>query len=169
MQSYPFGNGMFPLSVDGLAEGFHTLHVMMEGNDVASTESFLFLKMAQELPIAQVQYHYWFDWDDDNVQSGLLGNGLLQLDVNDLEEGIHTLHVMMEGNDLASPQSFLFLKMAVEEPIAELTCFYWFDEDDTNLWSGTLGDGILPMDVNGLEEGEHVLNIVIEGNDMTAT
>ena len=169
VQNSPFGNGFLQLDVNGLTDGMHTLHVMMEGNELASTESFLFLKLAQELPIAQVQYHYWFDWDDDDVHSGLLGNGLLQLDVNDLEEGIHTLHVMMEGNDLASTQSFMFLKMAVEEPTAELTYFYWFDEDDTNLWSGTLGDGILPMDVNGLEEGEHVLNIVIEGNDMTAT
>ncbi|MBR6929944.1 MAG: hypothetical protein IKH61_06905 [Bacteroidales bacterium] len=169
MQSYPIGNGMFPLNVDGLADGIHTLHVMIEGNDLGSTQNFLFIKLTPELPITQVQYHYWFDWDEDNMQSGTFGNGLLQLDVNDLEEGVHTLHVMMEGTEYGATQSFLFFKKEIEAPSDELTYFYWFDEDDTNLWSGTLGDGILPMDVNGLEEGEHVLNIVIEGNNMTAT
>lgn len=169
MQTYPLGNGMFPLNVDDLTEGMHTLHVMMEGNDLAATQNFLFLRLMPEIPVAQVQYYYWFDWDEAHMQSGTYGNGLLQLDVNDLEEGMHTLHVMMEGNDLGSVQNFLFLKMELEEPSEELTYFYWFDEDNTNLFSGVLGDGILPMDVNGLEEGEHVLNIVIEGNNMTAT
>lgn len=169
MQSYPLGNGMFPLNVDGLADGIHTLHVMIEGNDFASTQSFLFIKLTPELPITQVQYHYWFDWDEANMQSGTFGNGLMQLDVNDLEEGVHTLHVMMEGNEYGATQSFLFFKKEIEAPSDELTYFYWFDDNDANIWNGTLGDGILPMDVNGLEEGEHVLNIVIEGNNMTAT
>lgn len=177
MQSYPLGNGMFPLSVDGLAEGFHTLHVMMEGNDLGATQNFLFMKLVPETPITQVQYHYWFDWDEANMQSGTYGNGLLQLDVNDLDDGVHTLHVMMEGNELGAVESFMFMKVedAVVNPedpslATEVTYYYWFDNNDANLWSGTLNeDGIIQMDVNGLEEGDHVVNIVMEGNKMSST
>jgi hypothetical protein len=101
----------------------------------------------------------------------------MQLDVNGLDDGVHTLHVMMEGNELGAVQSFMFMKLEdvvinPEDPsvVTELTYYYWFDEDDTNLFSGTLGDdGIIQMNVNGLEEGDHVVNIVIEGNKMSST
>ena len=168
MQSNPLGNGLLPLNVDGLIDGIHTLHVVMEGNELTATQSFLFLKITPELPNAQVQYHYWFDWDDANMQSGALEDGLLHLDVNALEEGMHTLHLMMEGNKLTASQSFLFLKMDVVEPSAELTYFYWFDFDDTNIQSDVLGNGLLQLDVNELEEGIHTLHVMLEGNDLAS-
>ena len=169
MQSSSFSNGLLPLDVNGLSDGIHTLHVMTEGNGLSATQSFMFMKMEVEPEVTELKYYYWFDQDDANVQSGLLNEGLLPLDVNDLSEGIHTLHVMTEGNGLSATQSFLFLKMEVEPEVTELKYHYWFDEDDSTLQSGVLSDGMLIVDASSLNDGPHVLNLIVEGNKMSAT
>lgn len=169
MQSRPLGNGLLPLDVYNLTEGVHTLHVVMESNDLSASQNFVFMKMAMEPAVADVQYHYWFDQDDANLQSGLLENGLLPLDVNGLAEGIHTLHVMTKSNGLSATQSFLFLKMEMEPEVTEVKYHYWFDEDDSALQSGVLSDGMLIVDASNLNDGPHVLYLIVEGNKMSAT
>ena len=169
MQSRPLGNGLLPLDVNSLTEGVHILHIVMKGNDLSATQSFVFMKMAMEPAVADVQYHYWFDQDDANVQGGLLNEGLLPLDVNDLSEGIHTLHIMTESNGLSSTQSFLFLKLEVEPEVTELKYHYWFDEDDSTLQSVVLSEGMLIVDASSLNDGPHVLYLILEGNKLSAT
>ena len=168
VQTRQLGNGLLPLDVSSLSEGIHTLHVVMEGNDFSSTQSFVFMKMDIEPVAAEVHYHYWFDQDDSNLQSGLYSDGILPLDVTHLPEGIHALHVMMEGSGLSSVQSFLFLRMAIEPESVDVHYHYWFDEDDANLRSGLLGDGLIIVDAFDLDDGPHSLNIIVEGNKMTA-
>lgn len=169
MQSRPLGNGMLPLDVNSLNEGIHTLHVVMESNNLSATQSFLFMKMAEETSVANIQYHYWFDEDGANLQSGSFSNGLLPLDVNGLSDGIHTLHVMTEGNGLSATQSFLFLKMEVESEVVDLKYHYWFDQDDANVQSGLLENGLLPLNVNDLSDGIHTLHLMTESNGLSAT
>ena len=118
---------------------------------------------------SDISYHFWFDEDYDNVQTGSLGDGVFMLDVSELSDGIHTLNVMLEGNILSSPQSYMFMKMTeigggLPEMGSDISYHFWFDEDYDNVQTGSLGDGIFMLDVSELENGIHTLNVMLEGN-----
>ena len=115
-----------------------------------------------------VKYHYWYDQDASNMRSGFLGNGNLILDANGLEDGLHSLYVMLEGETQMPPQRYMFVKMSPQLPpsTAELRYRYWYDDDVTNIQSGLLGDGNLLLDATSLEEGDHTLHIMLEGNSL---
>lgn len=113
-----------------------------------------------------VKYHYWYDQDASNMRSGFFGNGNLILDANGLEDGLHSLYVMLEGETQMPPQRYMFVKMSPQLPptTAELKYRYWFDNDINNMQNGLLGGGNLLLDANALDEGEHTLHIMLEGN-----
>ncbi|MCQ2078227.1 MAG: hypothetical protein MJZ20_14575, partial [Bacteroidaceae bacterium] len=113
-----------------------------------------------------LSYRYWYDQDVSNIRSGLLGDGSLMLDANGLEDGLHTLNIVLEGDALIAPQRYMFLKVSphAPNPMAGLSYRYWYDQDVSNIRSELLGDGSLVLDANGLEDGLHTLNIVLEGD-----
>ena len=118
---------------------------------------------------SDISYHFWFDEDYDNVQTGSLGDGVFMLDVSELSDGIHTLNVMLEGNMLSSPQSYMFMKMTeigggLPEMGSDISYHFWFDEDYDNVQTGSLGDGVFMLDVSELSDGIHTLNVMLEGN-----
>ena len=68
----------------------------------------------------------------------------------------------------SSPQSYMFVKMSsLGQGLAEmgddLTCHYWFDQDEENKKTSSFGNGIYTLDVSELTDGIHTLNIILEG------
>ena len=169
MQSGALGDGHLLLDVDALNTGMHSLHVMVKGTDYTSTQSYLFFKtdMAGQGGDSYV-YHCWFDQDFENQQSDVLGTGHFLLDVTDLEDGIHTLNVMLQGNTLTATQSYLFMKIAVEDPLTELQYHCWFDQDYENLQTGLLGNGLFELEVGDLSNGLHTVNVQLDNGRRTA-
>jgi len=164
-QSNTLGSGSLLLDVSDLKEGMHTVHVMLEGSSLSATRSYLFMKTAQIDDISNLTYHYWFDRDLANRVTDSIGDGTLLLDVAGLTDGLHTIHVMLEGNGLSSTESYMFVKIAVQEPEPELQYNCWFDQDYSTLTTGPVGSGIILLNVAGLTVGEH--EITVQVNDGT--
>ena len=116
-QSGTLGNGHILLDVQNLAEGIHTVSVMLEGSTYSVPQSYMFIKLADTLTggssNAALTYHCWFDEDYSTVQEGSLGNGHILLDVQDLDEGIHIVHIIIEGNIYGVPMSYTFEKASI--------------------------------------------------------
>ena len=164
-QSDTLGNGSILLDVNGLSEGMHTVNVMLEGSNVSSTHSYLFLKVPPVESVSQLAYHYWFDRDFENRVTDSLGDGNLLLDVDGLNDGLHTLHVILEGTDMAATESYMFLKIAVQEPEQELQYNCWFDQDYSTLVTGSVGNGVFLVPVGMLPVGDH--DLFMQVNDGT--
>ncbi|MCR5039280.1 MAG: hypothetical protein K6A94_08105, partial [Bacteroidales bacterium] len=174
MQSGTVGNGILLLGLDSLNVGLHTLHVMLKDNEYSTSQSYLFLKTH---PTGQgttdFVYHCWFNQDIEHKQSNSLGSGNVLLDVADLEDGMHTINVMLEGDALTSTQSFLFMKVATFDldtaDMSHLVYHCWFDQDFENQQTDSLRDGHFLLDVDGLVDGLHTVNVMLEGGSGTLT
>ena len=64
-------------------------------------------------------YHCWFDQNFANEQTGALGNGQLLLDASSLEAGLHTLYVMLEGEQLTTAENYMFYKAPIVDSVTE--------------------------------------------------
>ena len=151
------------LDVGTLTDGLHTLyiHVMDTSMKWSAPKDYLFFKVDETLP-ENYLYHCWFDQDFDNQQSGAIGDGSFLLDMADIEEGLHTVNVIVEGHALTSTKCYLFFKMPVEDPNIEQQYVCWFDDDYSTMQTGLLGSGSFLLDVDGLSGGLHVVNIQLK-------
>ena len=172
-QSGQFGSGQFLLDAAGLEPGLHMLYVVLEGNGMTSAQYFLFYKANAENPVNvdDVSYRCWFDQDFEHQQSGPFGTGQFLLDVAGLEPGLHMLYVVLEGNGMSSAQYFLFYKASAENPVNpnNVVLYYWFDEDFEHEQSGSFGTGAFLLDASGLEDGSHVVSIMLKNGMFTST
>ena len=111
-QTMPLGTGQFLLNTEGLTPGLHTLCLTLESEGLTAIESHLFYNAFVEIPAnpSEVVYHCWFDEDFEHEQMGILGSGHLLLDVSDLDDGTHTVYIVLEGDGLTSTQSYSFKK-----------------------------------------------------------
>ena len=157
------------IDVSSLSEGIHTLSIQVR--DTTSIWSaplnYLFLKTITN-PSENVSYHCWFDTDFDNMQSGVLGDGNLILDVSNLENGRHSIHVFLEGSTLTTTMSYTFIKVEVVNPLIGVKYYCWYDQDYSTVQTGAVGDGIFELDVTGLSNGLHTVNVQIDNGSMTA-
>ena len=159
------------IDVGSLTDGLHTLyiHVMDTSMKWSAPKDYLFFKVDETLP-ENYLYHCWFDQDFDNQQSDVIGDGSFLLDVADIDEGLHTVNVIVEGYALTSTKCYLFFKMPVEDPNIEQQYICWFDDDYSTMQTGLLGIGSFLLDVNGLSSGLHVVNVQLKkGTTLTSS
>lgn len=174
VQTGTFGGEGYSFALDAseLDEGIHTLHVMLEGNELTSAKTYIFLKAPVTSPTSTYTYHCWFDQDYETVQTGTFGGDgyCFALDASELEEGIHTMHVMLEGSELTAAKTYLFLKAPVASPTSTYTYHCWFDNDYGTVQTGTFGgEGYsFALDVSELDNGLHFVNVMLEGNELTS-
>ena len=116
-------------------------------------------------------YHCWFDQDIEHKQSGALGNGQLLLDASDIGPGLHTLYVMLKGDELTTAENYMFYKAPVADVInTDAVKFqYWFDEDIEHLQELPFGTGQFLLNASALEDGPHVINIMLKNGMLTST
>ena len=173
-QTGALGNGHIMLDVTDLSDGMHTVNVMLQNNkSYSAPQSYMFIKIAemQQDTVGMgtnLQYQCWFDQDYSGRQTGALGNGHIMLDVTDLSDGMHTVNVMLEGNMMSSPMSYMFIKVAPSVGTEPLQYQCWFDRDYSTLQSGMLGSGVFNLDVSELSDGLHTVNIQLYNGTYTA-
>lgn len=162
------------LDAGSLTEGLHTLciHVMDTSGVWGAPQSYLFYRMHDQINSADVIYHCWFDQDVEHEQTGPFGTGQFLLDADKLTSGLHTLNVALEGEGLSSTQCYMFYK--VPDPInpsnPENVIYHcWFDEDFAHEQTGQFGTGHILLNTRGLDEGEHMVHILLEGEGLTST
>lgn len=162
------------LDVGSLTEGLHTLHlhVMDTSMKWSAPQNYFFLKTNQTQQENCV-YHCWFDEDFANKQTDSLGNGNFLLNVSSLEEGLHTLNVILQGNSLTATQSYMFMRVEMFEvngvDMSNLTYHCWFDEDFEHRQTDSLRDGNFLLDVTNLSNGLHSVSVMLEGGTGTLT
>ena len=155
------------IDVSQLTDGIHTLHYYLTDTTSTPIRGYLFHKVST-IPTSELRYNYWFDNNQNNMQSGTLGSGTFQLDVSELSTGVHTLHIIVRGSNYASTRSYLFIKTEMADLGVNLSYHCWFDEDFGHQQTGVLGDGNLLLDVAALEDGEHIVRIFLEGSTVAA-
>ncbi len=147
------------LDVGSLSEGLHTLVLQICDTSLVwnMPKSYLFYKTLSDQ--TDITYHCWFDDDIEHHQTDSLGNGHLLLDVASLSEGIHTLNIMLEGN---TPKCYMFMKVAVQDPTAEVQYRCWFDNDYNMIQTGSVGAGVFELEVGGLSDGMHTVHVQLD-------
>ena len=112
---------------------------------------------------------YWFDNNDgQSVTTSFSGNVWdAELDVSHFNDGFHVLHYQLSDTTLSPIKSYLFHKISTIESTNN-HYFYWFDNQYSNMQSGTLGDGNILLDVTALADGEHVVRFYFEGSNVAA-
>ena len=168
MQQLPLGNGQFLLDVSELEEGMHTVNVLLEGDALTTTTRYMFVKAPVGNLSQGYRYHCWFDQDFEHRQTDTLGDGHFLLDVSELEEGMHTVYVLLEGDALTTTTRYVFMKAPVGNPYTEDYYHCWFDNDLSTMQTGLLGSGCFQLDVDGLANGFHTVIVQLEDNGILA-
>ncbi len=158
------------LDVDELTAGLHTLHLQIMDTALVWNSSKTFMFYKTENASENLRYHCWFDQDISTLQSESIGNNSLLLDVSMLEEGLHTINIALQSDELSVTSSYMFVKVAMmgmdSIDLNHLTYHCWFDQDIAHQQTDLLGDGHILLDVEGLSDGLHVVNVMLEGSVM---
>jgi subtilase family serine protease len=168
------GTWHMDLDVGHLSDGLHTVHLqVMDASMTWSVPKSCLFTKTSEVQADGMVYYCWFDEDYAHLRSDLLGDGHLVFDIPELETGVHTIHIMIQGGELSSPKTYLFLKTdACENDTLDMEQFYtyhcWFDGNYSTVQSNSVGDGHVLLDVTDLDEGLHTLNIMLEGSQLTS-
>jgi len=159
------------IDVDSLSEGLHTINFQfnLKGDTWSAVSSNLFIK--RPLPLIQAcVYQYWFDENFTDNISSIYSDSIpfvliSEWTVDSLSNGLHTLHTRFQSNNgtWSSISSSIFIKK--EFPITGISQVeYWFDENyfahiNIPVVNGSSSDWLAELDLTGLNEGLHVLNI----------
>ncbi|MBQ4519710.1 MAG: hypothetical protein II999_03765 [Bacteroidaceae bacterium] len=146
------------VDVSGLDNGFHTLNVMVKDkNGVVSPTVTRMFYSAKEVTSSRG----WYQIDNqsevfmvDQMQ------GLHMVDVSMLTNGLHSIRFMLEGVD-GKVTSFAvghFIKLSALGE--EMTYTYIYDKDSTTAESRTLTTNVMWLDVEGLADGLHTIDII---------
>ena len=158
-------NGSTFVDVNQLPDGLHTLNILIGSGADAELHSYLFYKTSYAAPGAfSMTGVCWFDQDNTVQQTMTFANGITFVEVSQLSDGLHTLNIQIGSGSDADLHSYLFYKASYGGTSGysmDYTC--WFDQNYDERQSGTLNNGILPLDVDSLIDGLHTLNIMIGG------
>ena len=125
-----------------------------------SGRSYDLYAQSSDTTVGALHYHCWFDEDHSNMQSGSIGNGIITFDVSNLSEGMHSVNVQVgEGMHAQLWRQTFYRIPSSSIPVQVTTYHCWFDEDHSNMQSGSIGNGIITFDVSNLSEGMHSVNV----------
>lgn len=172
-----FEGQTFQLEIDAssVSAGLHTLYLMVKDTTGiwCAPRHYLFYQTSAETPANpnEVVCHFWFDQDFENKQTMPFGTGQFLLNADDLEAGIHLLNVLLDNNGLTTAEHYLFYQVSAEIPAnpSEVVYHIWFDEDFEHQQTGLLGSGHLLLDASELENGDHIVYVMLESNSLTST
>lgn len=155
------GDGATLIDINSLANGLHTMNLQIGSGQNAELLGYIFYKHMVDTGVTpNIEYACWFDQDYTNRQTGTLNNGNILIDVDSLDNGVHTINCQLGGEDDAELHSYLFYKhTAVDSVFSHTEYMCWFDQDYANSQSGTLNSGSFLLDVDTLENGVHLFNL----------
>lgn len=153
--------GAFFVDVSGLADGFHTICYQVVGKDKAlsTVVSRPFFKFTI---LENVSYRCWVDNDLSTMVSGQAVGEPILVDVSQVSDGFHFMHVQVEGVE-APVVSRPFLKIPQTDGVEYLKCLCYMDDkfylaEDVPSTGGVINWSI---DVRSLSEGMHHILIQV--------
>lgn len=154
----------FEADASALDGSFHTLHVQVRDTVWSSPVTRMFINLRN---VSVRDGRYWFDDEDENQHAVYGVNGLFDVDVSQLSDGLHTIHyVAMDAKGFVTPTvSRQFIKIPKAD--GTMTAHYWFDNDNSTMVTATTE--LIWLNVSALDDGLHTLHVMAESTSATQT
>lgn len=155
-------SGPIVLDASALSDGFHTLNYQIEGADgsFSTIMQRQFYKMA---PFSSMTYRCWVDDDYTTLSSGTFVNAPFLVDVSDVDDGFHVLHLQLEGNAPTPLITKPFLKIPQTDDVDYLTCLFLIDGQIFQEKKVSSSKGIInwELDASALTQGFHQAQVQV--------
>ena len=155
--------GTFSIDISKLSEGFHTFYYQVTGKNglASSTVSRPFFKL---VALESVHYSCWIDNDLSAVTTGQYTGEPVLIDVSQVSDGFHVMHVRIEGGD--TPLAFIsrpFIKIPQTEGVDYLKCLCYIDDEFYTAEDVPSAGGVInwSLDVSSLADGIHKIVIQV--------
>lgn len=161
IKNHSYTNGIIPLDVASLEEGFHTLHITTGKKGVSPVETRHFIKIPQTIG-AEYLTSIAFINDELYMQEKINApEGIIKwdIDITNLPQGIHLLQLRVSTPTGAVTEAgeYFFVRSATEKEISGLKCFYTLDNNGLYEESGRYDENTFNfnLDVSSLSNGVH--------------
>ena len=166
-------NGQLSIDVSALMSGVHTIHYQMADseNRLLPTVSALFIKPYSTTKVSSNADTYccWFDEDYEHAVKGKLSDGGIVLDTESLANGVHTVHVYVEGEIQSPTLSSTYIKFLASESkeVESLRCVCYIDGEqaEEQMLPSTGGVVNWSVDVSSLPLGVHTQRVAVYDQD----
>lgn len=175
---YAFSPGSFEITTDELTEGFHTIHAYIEnGTDISATHTRWFLKQNRKLnenePLTCTFYVDGQPFQTQNVPVGANGALAIDLDMNTVDLGMHTIGLALSDSDGASLgyRNGLFMRVPSDLQRSTFNAYYYLDgEYKGELTTSSASSAVhLDIDAASLTSGLHSVSLFLASPHGMAT
>ena len=156
--------GLMDIDVSQLAEGFHSIHYQVIGanGNISTTATRSFYKTY--MPSGS-SWRCWFDNDYATLKAGTDMSQTLLLDVSELADGYHVMHIQVDGGaqSASTPITKPFIKVPQTIGVEEYTCLCMVDDQLHKQEKVPAGKGVVQwnFDVSSLPQGFHRIFVQI--------
>lgn len=170
-------SGIIDVDVSRLSDGFHILHLMVDGGSGAVSQPVAhpFVKVPQTEGVDHLTCLCMIDdqiykQEDVPAQGGVVS---WQFDVSSLPQGFHRMFVQVvtpSGAATNTYQSF-FMRETTRDEFAQMKCVYAIDGAEFYSEAGTLNNGTFhfDLDVSSLSDGLHRITYMLNNGQGVTT
>lgn len=145
------------VDVSGLSEAIHTIHLQAIDKDGAASTPVTRYFLKTSMSSKPVKVVYCIDDVQEPLATSTVTNGTLLLDVSQLPDGFHYLHVQAVGNQVSPSKTYCFIKTPIKNPNAQLNILCDIDGIRFKHEQLPANGGIISweLDVTSLPQGLH--------------
>ena len=170
--SSAMGALLIQADVSHLNESMHAIHIQVRDKDGNYSSPFTryFVKMAKADTMLG---HYWFDNDIDHIFSSPNIQGIMDIDVSHLTDGLHTLHFVVDAGmgTVSQTETNHFIKVPQTNGVDHMDCICIIDDELYKQERVAANGGVViwDLDVSQLSQGLHRMSVQVVTPSGTAT
>lgn len=175
LQTFAYNGNTHLLDIEGVSDGFHTLHIQAEDASPSSPMNKLFIKIPQTEGVEKLLCMCSIDGELARQEEVSNKDGVLNwtFDVSDIPLGFHNIMVQVITKNGAGSSVYngYFLRDFSSAEIASLKCIYSIDGGEHKAMAGNLGGGVFhfDLDVADIKEGLHNITYMLMGDGGVGT
>lgn len=149
------------VDVSGLSEAIHTIHLQAIDKDGAASTPVTRYFLKTSMSSKPVKVVYCIDDVQEPLATSTVTNGTLLLDVSQLPDGFHYLHVQAVGNQVSPSKTYCFIKTPIKNPNAQLNILCDIDGIRFKHEQLPANGGIISweLDVTSIPQGLHHMQV----------
>lgn len=152
------GETTIEIDIGALEKGsVHAVHLQgLDARNKWSAVRTQYFFLVKESTIESVNARYWLDNDETAVQTTSTVNGIINLDTDGLDAGVHSVHYQTFNSEgKASPVHTQYFFIAKEGDKKSVTARYWFDNNTETVLTAPTINGTIDLDITELNVGIH--------------
>lgn len=155
------------VDVSDLTDAIHAIHLQATNGDSITSPPVTRYFLKTSLGNNPVKVVYFVDNDLTPLATSNVTNGTELLDVSNLPEGFHFLHVQVFGNKKSQNKTYCFIKTPIKDSNMQLNCLCWIDgtlykNDKLSAQGGMIS---WELDVAELSQGIHHAQVQVFDNN----